>query len=81
MKVLMVKMSSMGDMIHSLAALTDATKVHADIEFDWVAEESFAEIPAWHNSVKNVIPIALRRWRKNPMQAIKSGEWQRLRKN
>lgn len=65
MRVLIVKTSSMGDVIHTLPALTDAKAAISNIEFDWVVEENFAEIPAWHPTVKRVIPVALRRWRKN----------------
>jgi heptosyltransferase I len=65
MRVLVVKTSSMGDVIHTLPALTDAAKVFPDIKFDWVVEESFAQIPSWHSHVEKVIPIAWRRWRKN----------------
>ncbi len=75
MKVLIVKMSSMGDLIHTLPALTDAKKALPDIQFDWVAEEGFAEIPLWHPAVDKVIPIAFRRWRKNLLSSIKNGEW------
>ncbi len=59
----------MGDLIHTLPAVTDAARVVADVRFDWVAEEAFAEIPPWHPAVDRVIPIALRRWRKNPCAA------------
>lgn len=74
MKVLIVKMSSMGDLIHTLPALTDAKKARPDIQFDWVAEEGFSEIPLWHPAVDKVIPIALRRWRKNSVSSIKEGQ-------
>jgi len=76
MKVLVVKTSSMGDVIHTLPALSDAGKFYPDIKFDWVVEENFAEIPAWHKLVDKVIPIALRRWRKHPLRALKNHEWQ-----
>lgn len=65
MRVLLIKTSSMGDIIHTFPALTDAARAIPDIQFDWVVEEAFAEIPAWHERVEKVIPIALRRWRKN----------------
>ncbi|MGP1924800.1 MAG: lipopolysaccharide heptosyltransferase RfaC [Arsenophonus sp. NEOnobi-MAG3] len=65
MKVLIIKTSSMGDVLHALPALTDAVMHYPDIQFDWVIEENFAEIPHWHYAVKRVIPIAIRRWRKN----------------
>ncbi|OCQ54429.1 Lipopolysaccharide heptosyltransferase 1 [Photorhabdus australis subsp. thailandensis] len=65
MRVLLVKTSSMGDVLHSLPALTDAEKNLPDIRFDWVVEEGFAQIPNWHSAVDNIIPVAIRRWRKS----------------
>ena len=65
MRVLLIKTSSLGDVVHALPAVTDACKNNAGLEFDWVVEESFAEIPSWHPCVKEIIPIAWRRWRKS----------------
>ncbi|HBC7443745.1 TPA: lipopolysaccharide heptosyltransferase RfaC [Morganella morganii] len=64
-RVLIVKTSSMGDVLHTLPALTDAVQVFSDLTFDWVVEEGFAQIPGWHSAVDRVIPVAIRRWRKN----------------
>ncbi|WP_423061255.1 lipopolysaccharide heptosyltransferase RfaC [Citrobacter portucalensis] len=64
MRVLIVKTSSMGDVLHTLPALTDAQQAIPDIQFDWVVEEGFAQIPSWHSAVDRVIPVAIRRWRK-----------------
>lgn len=61
----MIKLTSMGDVIHTFPALTDAQKYIDGIQFDFVVEESFQEIPAWHQTVNRVIPVATRRWRKN----------------
>lgn len=79
MRVLLVKTSSLGDVVHTLPALTDAQQSIPGIEFDWVVEEGFAEIPAWHPAVSQVIPVAIRRWRKHPFQALRSGEWSRFK--
>ncbi|MGD8108575.1 lipopolysaccharide heptosyltransferase RfaC [Pantoea sp. FN0302] len=65
MKVLIVKTSSMGDVLHTLPALTDAMREIPDIRFDWVVEENFAQIPGWHLAVDRVLPVAIRRWRKH----------------
>lgn len=65
MRVLIVKTSSMGDVLHTLPALTDAMNAIPEISFDWVVEEGFAQIPSWHPAVDRVIPVAIRRWRKN----------------
>ncbi|AKP74553.1 Lipopolysaccharide heptosyltransferase 1 [Piscirickettsia salmonis] len=74
MRVLIVKTSSLGDVIHTLPALTDAMRCIPNLEVDWVVEEGLAEIPAWHPAVKQIIPIALRRWRKSWRKAWSSGE-------
>lgn len=74
MKVLVVKTSSLGDVVHTLPALTDASSALPDLRFDWLVEEAFAEIPAWHPAVANVIPIAIRRWRKDLVQSWSRGE-------
>jgi heptosyltransferase-1 len=77
-RVLLIKTSSLGDVIHTLPALTDAAKAIPGIRFDWVVEEGFAEIPAWHPAVDRVIPVAIRRWRKNLWRTYKSGEWRQF---
>jgi heptosyltransferase-1 len=78
-RVLLVKTSSMGDVIHTLPALTDASRVLGDVRFDWVVEEGFAEIPRWHPAVETVIPVAIRRWRKTPLKSLRSDEWKQFR--
>ena len=65
MRVLIVKTSSLGDLIHTLPAVSDAARHVPGIRFDWVAEEAFSEIPSWHPAVDRVIRVAIRRWRKN----------------
>ena len=63
MRLLVVKMSSLGDVVHALPAVTDACAHGAVV--DWVVEEAFADIPALHPGVRNVWPIAWRRWRED----------------
>ncbi|MBK4764867.1 MAG: lipopolysaccharide heptosyltransferase RfaC [Pantoea sp. Brub] len=63
MRVLIVKLSSMGDIIHCFPALTDAMYYFPNIRFDWVIEEDFAEIPRWHIAVNNIITVSIRRWK------------------
>ncbi|TKD40094.1 lipopolysaccharide heptosyltransferase I [Azotobacter chroococcum] len=81
MRVLLIKTSSLGDVIHTLPALTDAARALPGIRFDWVVEEGFAEIPAWHPAVERVIPVAIRRWRRSLWQATTRGEWRRFRQS
>ncbi len=65
MRVLIIKLTSMGDLIHALPALTDAAKKIPNIEFDWVVDENFSEVPLWHPKVKSVITTNHRSWKKN----------------
>lgn len=64
-KILLVKTSSMGDVIHNLPVVSDIRTRFPDAEIDWVVEESFAGIPALHPGVGGILPAAVRRWRKN----------------
>ncbi len=79
MRVLIIKTSSMGDVIHTLPALTDAGKAIPGISFDWVVEEGFSEVTRWHPLVKNSLPVALRRWRKNIFTQKTREEWHSFR--
>lgn len=75
MRVLVIKTSSLGDVVHALPALTDARAAIPEISFDWVVEEAFAPIPSWHSAVIEVIPVALRRWRKSPFSKQTRQQW------
>jgi heptosyltransferase-1 len=72
-RVLVVKTSSIGDVIHTLPALTDARRAVPDITFDWVIEDDLAPIPRWHPAVDRVITVAYRHWRHRPAQGIFGG--------
>lgn len=63
-KVLIVRTSSLGDLVHMLPAISDIAQAYPQARIDWVAEEAFAAIPRWHPAVQQVIPVAHRRWRK-----------------
>lgn len=75
MHILIVKTSSLGDIVHTLPALTDAARAHPGLRCDWLVERSFAEIPAWHPAVERAIACDLRGWRRNPVRAVFGGEW------
>jgi heptosyltransferase-1 len=69
LKILLVKTSSMGDVIHALPSVTDILEHFPAAQVEWVVEENFAELPALHPAVKKVIPVAVRRWRRNLLSA------------
>lgn len=55
----------MGDVLHTLPALTDTAAAIPGVQFDWVVEENFSQIPSWHSAVNRIIPVAIRCWRTN----------------
>ena len=64
MRVLIVKMSSMGDIVHAQPLATDIRRAFPDARIEWVAEKPFAAVCELNPAIDEVIPIAWRRWRK-----------------
>jgi heptosyltransferase I len=64
MKVLIVRTSSLGDLVHMLPAISDMAKQVPNLKIDWVVESAFAEIPSWHPAINQVITVSHRKWRK-----------------
>jgi heptosyltransferase I len=62
-RILLVKTSSLGDVIHNLPVASDIRAAIPDARIDWVVEESLAAIPPLHSAIARVLPVALRRWR------------------
>jgi len=63
-RILLVKTSSLGDVIHNLPVVTDILQHDPDAHIDWVVEEAFSDIPKLHPAIKQVFTVAVRRWRK-----------------
>ena len=63
-RVLLVKTSSLGDVIHNLPVVSDIHRHFPRAKIDWLVEENYGFIPRMHPQVNEVIPLALRRWRK-----------------
>lgn len=70
MSVLIIKTSSIGDVIHTFPAVTDAARARPGIRFDWAVEEGLAELPGWHPAVDRTLPLAFRRWRRPPWRGV-----------
>ena len=63
-RVLIIKTSSLGDVIHALPVINDIQSQFANAQIDWVVEETFADVPRLHTGVNQVFTVAMRRWRK-----------------
>ncbi|MGB7816784.1 MAG: lipopolysaccharide heptosyltransferase I [Methylotenera sp.] len=64
-KILIVKTSSLGDVVHCLPVVNDILQHFPDAHIDWVVEEAFADIPRLHPDVNQVMTVAIRRWKKH----------------
>ena len=73
MKLLIIKTTSMGDVVHALPALTDILRLRPGTTVDWLVEAPFAAIVQLHPGVRRVLPLAWRKWRKR-LWARETGE-------
>jgi len=90
MNVLIVRTSSMGDLIHTWPALTELKTHYPNLSLTWLVEDAFADIAALHPAVGRVIPFSWRRWRRAPLspatwrevrackQALADGGWDQV---
>jgi heptosyltransferase I len=74
-RILLVKTSSLGDVVHNLPVASDLRSQCPDVEIDWAVEDNLADIPALHPAVSRVIRVAPRRWRRT---IASPGTWREL---
>ena len=65
MKILLVKLSSLGDVVHTLPVVQDILTAMPGVQIDWVIEKAFAPLLTQVKGIHRVIPCELRRWRKS----------------
>ena len=73
-KILLVKTSSLGDVVHNLPVASDIRAAFPESRIDWVVEEAFATVPRLHPAVERVLPVAIRRWRKSALAGATRAE-------
>ena len=76
MRILIVKLSSLGDVVHAMPAVQDIRRALPDAQIDWVVERSFAPLVRCCEGVRRVIECELRRWRKTPFLPDTRAAWQ-----
>jgi heptosyltransferase-1 len=79
MRVLIVKLSSLGDVVHTLPVAVDIQRAFPHAHIDWVVERSFAPLVSRCQAVSRVIPIDLRQWRRHPFASTTRQAWQTFR--
>ena len=78
-KILLVKLSSLGDVVHTLPVVQDLHAVMPHAQIDWVVEKSFAPLLSKCAGLHRVIACEIRRWRKAPFSAATRREWRAFR--
>lgn len=79
LKVLIVKLSSLGDVVHTLPVVQDIRRALPQARIDWVVERGFAPLAQRSDGVHRVIACELRRWRKSPFSAATRAQWRAFR--
>ncbi len=73
MRVAIVRLTAMGDVIHTMAALQFVKKARPDIEITWFVEEKFAQIPENSPHIDKIVPVNLHRFKKSfSLSALKA---------
>jgi heptosyltransferase I len=78
-RALIVKLSSLGDVVHAMPAVQDMVQARPAMQIDWVVEPAFAPLVARCQGVRRVIPCNLRQWSKQPFAAATRAAWRRFR--
>ncbi len=79
MNLLIVKLSSLGDVVHAMPALQDIRRALPQARIDWVVERAFAPLVQRCEGVRRVVGCELRRWRKSPLGSQTRTEWRAFR--
>jgi heptosyltransferase-1 len=79
-RLLIVKLSSLGDVVHAMPAVQDIRACVADAHVDWVVEKAFAPLVARCEGVSEAIPCELRRWSKSPLSRETRHDWREFRR-
>ena len=87
MNILIIKLSSLGDVLHNLPIVWDIRTQYPNARIDWLVEESYVSLleplvcNADFKGLNHIIPIAIRRWKKNLLSGQTLKEWRVFRQN
>lgn len=78
-KILVVKLSSLGDVVHAMPAVQDMRAAFPGAQLDWVVERGFAPLVRRCSGVSRVVECELRRWIKAPLSSSTRAQWRSFR--
>jgi heptosyltransferase I len=79
LKILIVRVSSLGDVVHNMPMVADILRRHPGAVVDWVVEEAYVDLVRLNPGVRRIIPFALRRWRKSLFSSATRAEMRGFR--
>jgi heptosyltransferase I len=79
LKILIVRVSSLGDVVHNMPMVADILRRHPGADVDWVVEEAYVDLVRLNPGVRRIIPFALRRWRKRLLSSAMRAEMRGFR--
>jgi heptosyltransferase I len=79
MRILLVKLSSLGDVVHTLPVVQDILTALPAAQIDWVVEQAFASLLKEVGGLNKIIPCKLRQWRKSPLSPTTRNEWRNFK--
>ena len=68
--ILVVRPSSLGDIVHALTLVADVRTHRPELAIDWVAETGFVPLVELHPGIRRIVPVALRHWRHQPPRRV-----------
>lgn len=63
-RILIVKVTSLGDIVHGLPIVADLQRAYPGVAVDWAADAAFADLLRWHSGISRVLCAPLRRFKK-----------------
>jgi len=80
LNILIVRVSSLGDVVHNMPMVSDIRRHYPDANIDWVVEEGYTSLVRLNPEVRRIIPIALRRWREDLFSIVTRHEFSHFRR-
>ena len=79
LRILIVKLSSLGDVVHAMPVVHDILAAYPHALIDWVVEPGFAPLLGRVDGINEVIECALRRWSQAWWTGAVRAEWRAFR--
>ncbi|MDC3375295.1 lipopolysaccharide heptosyltransferase I [bacterium] len=80
MRIAIVKLSSLGDIVHSMIVLQFIKKYNQEILIDWFVDESYKELLEYHPDINKVHLVKIKQAKKHKSLFLLTKEFKKVRK-